>query len=430
MRLILNSFNPWWTQKSVPDELVGRRRKIFNNLKNSLSHRQITVVTGLRRVGKTTLMFQLIDSLLKEGINPFHIVYFSFDESQYDLNEILEYYQQEILKDEIRNAGKLFFFLDEIQKLPHWPEKIKILYDMFPNLKLTVSGSASILIFRESRESLAGRFFEYTIHPLVFDEFLTFRGVEVDFAREAVFKTQIIKEFQYYLKTGGFVEALSLNDFLLPKYFRETLLERVIFKDIPEIFPVKKTALIFQLLQVTAFQPGLYLEYKNLANDLKIDQRTVAEYFSFLEYSLLIQKLYNFSPNRLTSEKKTKRVYLSNTGFTLALNREVDFSTVVEQFWVNHFKSHFFYRSPQKDEVDIIMASGKDVLPIEIKIRQTLRIQDAAPLFKFMSRFNTFLGLMITQDADGEFKRNNAVIKLIPYWKYHTIMKFITQQIR
>lgn len=427
MQLLLNTLNPWWVRKEVPAELVGQPRTVFSRLKTSLQHRQITVLTGLRRVGKTTLLFQLIDHLLKEKRNPYHILYFSFDEGRYSLDEILEYYQQSVLREDLRQVKKIFVFLDEIQKLPDWADKIKIYYDLYPNVKFVLSGSARILLFQGSRESLAGRFFEYTIYPLDFYEFLVFNGVEIDFSREAVFKNQIIKEFQHYLKTGGFIEAISLNDFLLPKYFKETLLERVIFKDIPESFPVKKTALLFQLLLITASQPGLYLEYKNIANDLKIDQRTVAEYFSFLEHSLLIHKLYNFSPNRITSEKKTKRVYLSNTGFTLALRQEIDFSTLVEQFWVNHLNARFFYRSPQKEEVDIIIDNMKTVLPVEIKARQVIRPRDAAALFKFLSRFDFSFGIMITLDTEGEFRKNDRIVQLIPYWKYHTILQLLTR---
>ena len=394
-------------------------------MKNSLSHRQITIITGLRRVGKTTLMFQLIDALLKENVNPFHILYFSFDESQYALDEILEFYQQEVLQGDIRNHEKIFLFLDEIQKLPQWSEKIKMIYDLYPNVKITVSGSASILLFRHSRESLAGRFFEYTIQPLNFLEFLSFKNVEIDFQRETIFKTTIISHLNHFYKTGGFIEAISLNPLLLKKYFRETLLERVIFKDIPENFSVKRPALLLQLVQLVANQPGMYLDYKNVANDLNVDQRTVAEYITYLEYSLLIQKLYNFSPNWLTSEKKTKRAYLSNTGFTLAMAEKTEFPVIVEQFWINFLAGKYFYRSPQKDEVDLVLKNHQHPLPVEIKLRNKINLKGAKVLFKFMNRFQISTGLMITLDTEGQFNQNGKTVHLIPYWKYHSILTFL-----
>jgi predicted AAA+ superfamily ATPase len=113
MQLILNQFNPWWQGQQVPAPLLGRPRQILPTLYPALSLRQMTFITGLRRVGKTTLIFQL----------------------------------------------------DEIQKLSQWPEQAKILYDLYPNLKITLSGSANIIMTVKSRESLAGRFFDYVIDP-------------------------------------------------------------------------------------------------------------------------------------------------------------------------------------------------------------------------------------------------------------------------
>ncbi len=429
MQLLLNTFNPWWTSGQVPAELVGKPRTIFQELKSSLNLRQITILTGLRRVGKTTLLFQLIDALLKKGVSPYQILYFSFDENQYALNEILEFYQHHVLKKELREVDRLFIFLDEIQKLDQWPEKLKIYYDLYPNVKFILSGSARILLFRGSRESLAGRFFEYPIQPLDFYEFLKFEGKEIDFSREEIFKTAIITEFNQFLKSGGFIEAIVLNDLQRMQYFKQTILERVVFKDIPENFSVKKPALLLQLLKITAYHPGLYLDYKNIANDLKMDQRTIADYFSLLDYSLLIQKVFNFSHNKLTSEKKMKRVYLSNPAFSQALNPEIAFAVLIEQFWINHLKSTFFYRSPQKDEVDIILERERAVLPIEIKIRENISIREASSLFKFMNRFDERRGLMITLDNDGVFERDQRQVQLIPFWKYKTILQYINARL-
>ncbi len=429
MQSILNIFNPWWTGGSIPSELVGKPRTIFQSLKSSLNLRQISILTGLRRVGKTTLLFQLIDALLKEKVHPYHILYFSFDESQFALDQILEYYQHTVLQKELREAKKIYIFLDEIQKLEQWPEKIKIYYDLYPNIKWVLSGSARILLFRGSRESLAGRFFEFPVQPLDFYEYLKFRGQKIDFSREALFKTTIISEFQHFLKCGGFIEALNLSDFQRQAYFKESVLERVTFKDIPENFTVKKPALLLQLLKVAAFQPGLYLDYKNLANDLKMDQRTIADYVALLDYALLIQKLFNYSTNKLTSEKKMKRLYLSNVAFTQALHPQATLPILIEQFWINHLKARFFYRSPRKDEVDLVLENNRMVLPIEIKMRENITARDASALFIFLNRFSGRTGLMITQDSEGILERNHHQVQLLPYWKYQSILNFINREL-
>ena len=140
-----------------------------------MDYRQIILLFGIRRAGKTTLMHQLIDHLLRDQqVDPFRIVYFSFDLQELGLEGILESYELEILKQDIRDAEKIYLFLDEIQKLNDWSNKVKILYDQYPNLKIILSGSAALPLQKGTKESLAGRFFEFRVDPLSFNEFLEF----------------------------------------------------------------------------------------------------------------------------------------------------------------------------------------------------------------------------------------------------------------
>jgi predicted AAA+ superfamily ATPase len=179
--------------------------------------------------------------------------------------------------------------------------------------------------------------------------------------------------------------------------------------------------LLEKLLTITASRPGFYLDYKNLGNDLKIDQRTISNYISYLEYALLIQKLYNYSKNLLTSEKKIKRLYLSNTAFTLALNPQVEFSLLVEQFFVNSFEARFFLKTPQKEEIDIIYAKEKRILPVEIKLKETVSKRDVKKIFSFLERNNLRRALLITLDTERKFKKEKLSVDAIPYWRYWSI---------
>jgi predicted AAA+ superfamily ATPase len=428
MQLLLNQFNPWWQRRQVPEPLLGRTRHYLQTLYDSLSPRQMTFITGLRRVGKTTLIFQLVDRLIRERqVNPYHLLYFSFDESRFSLEEILAFYQTQILQDDLRAFERVYIFLDEIQKLSQWPEQVKILYDLHPNLKITLSGSANIIMKVKSRESLAGRFFDYVIDPLDFPEYLAFREIAIDSEREAVFQPVIVKEFRQFLKTGGFIEAMQFDDGQLVRYFKDSILERVTYRDIPEVFSIAAPDLLLRLLHIFAQQPGMYLEYKNLASDLQFDQRTIMNYLGYLEYSFLLQKLYNYSTNLLSSEKKLKRAYLSNTGFTHALAGELNFPLLMEQFWVNLLKAVFFYRSPQKDEVDLVHVSGGFCLPIEIKMRENVSAKDAGALFKFLRYFGRQQGLLISLHEETEWVNNGMAVKVLPYWKYWSIRKWIEE---
>ncbi|MCL6087144.1 MAG: ATP-binding protein [Actinobacteria bacterium] len=419
----LNLFNPWWSNNEVRKDLVGKKRKIFSEVYKYINLRQILIFTGLRRVGKTTLMFQIIDFLISDkNIHPIQILYFSFDESIENLEEILKNYETEILKEKISTI-QVYLFFDEVQKLENWPSKIKIIYDLYPNVKIFLSGSAAINLKKGTRESLAGRYFDFVIETLDFDEYLEFKNIKLDKERENIHEVDIRKNFDNFLFSGGFVEALDLDSLKLKKYFSEGLIERVIYRDLPGVFSINYPDLLYKLVNILAERPGIYLEYKNIANDLKYDQRTISAYLSYLEYSMLINKIYNYSENFITSEKKIKRAYLSNTAFTAALTDIKDYSLFIEQFFINFLKAKKFYRNPQKEEIDIILKLNDKILPVEVKIKNEIKSDDLNPIFKFLGKFNLNKGLIITKNNSNDFIKDNRLIKAIPYWKYWSLKK-------
>jgi predicted AAA+ superfamily ATPase len=421
----LQNFNPWWKTGKVSPEFIGRKRKIFDEVVRYIDKRQIVLFTGLRRVGKTTLMYQIIEALIKKNMDPYHILYFSFDEMRHDLEEIIKQYETDVLQDDI-SKKKVYIFLDEIQKLNGWPSKIKLLYDANPKLKIFLTGSAQITMWQGTRESLAGRFFDFMIKPLDFEEYLDFKEVAIDKHREKIFEKDLKRHMAVLLKTGGFIEALDMDEPVLRKYLKESLLERVIFVDIPQTFKLDLLQLLMKLLTITASRPGFYLDYKNLSNDLNVDQRTIANYISYLEYALFLQKLYNYSRNLLTSEKKIKRLYPSNTAFTLALNPQAELPSVMELLFVKILDAKFFLKTPQKEEIDIIYTSEKTLLPIEIKLRAKVGKDDVKTLYRFLERNNLNRALLITLDTETKFGRDSLLVEAIPYWKYWSIRERIS----
>ncbi len=176
-----------------------------------------------------------------------------------------------------------------------------------------------------------------------------------------------------------------------------------------------------KIVNIVASRPGFYLDYKNLGNDLNIDHRTVASYISYLEYALFLQKLYNYSPNLLTSEKKVKRLYLSNTAFTIALNPGVGLPSMLEQFFANYLGARFFLKTPQKDEIDLIHVEGGKTIPVEVKIREKIEKKGLKPIFRFLERRGLKNALLITLNTEAEFQDRGRTIYAIPYWRYWSI---------
>jgi predicted AAA+ superfamily ATPase len=176
----IERFNEWWFTGKVRSELaLPFRRKAFSRIIESLRERQILLVTGLRRVGKTTLLYQAVEKLL-ETVAPDCILYFSFEEALGSPKEVLEYYEKKVLRKPLEDADKIFVFFDEIQYVKDWPSVLKQFYDLYPNLKFFVSGSSSLLLSRDAIDKLAGRFFLLEVEPLSFSEFLGLKGIRTD----------------------------------------------------------------------------------------------------------------------------------------------------------------------------------------------------------------------------------------------------------
>ena len=150
----LEKFNPWWKQ---PFHLEFKEREIFSTIHKFIETPQMIALTGLRRVGKTTLMLKIAQEKINEGLNPRNILFFSFDEfKEIEVMEVIKAYEQ-LLEKDILNEKYLFLF-DEIQKLKNWKNQLKTIYDLFKhNVKIILSGSESLFILKKSKESQAGR---------------------------------------------------------------------------------------------------------------------------------------------------------------------------------------------------------------------------------------------------------------------------------
>jgi uncharacterized protein len=366
-----------------------KKRKFIQKLEQHLDNRQIIELTGLRRLGKTTLFLQLINTLLDRKIMPPNIWYFSFDEDKYNLDELFTQFKIQTRRD--ISTEKIYIFFDEIQKLDKFQSQIKIYYDLYPNLKFFISGSTSLYIKKKTQESLAGRVFSFELKPLDFEEYLNFRELDNYLEMPEMFQNELVVEFESYL-SRQFVETVNMDDRSFVREYILGIIKKIIFEDIPIIFPVDNPEVLYSIVKIIAENPGLYLHYENLGNDLKITSKTVSKYIHILEQAFIVKVLYNYSANQITSEKKMKRVYLSSSSFCPALKGDFkdpeNTGLLVENALLSLKSYQFFWRDPYNHEVDFIEINNKNVVPIEVKYRSKIRNSDYNNLYLFMKKFN------------------------------------------
>ncbi len=392
-------FNRHWKEGFVYPFSI--HRELYVLLEQSLQRKLITSVVGLRRTGKTTLLKQLINKLIEQGVRREQILFYSFD-SEGELEEVFNNFLRVLGKD--LGEQKLFVFLDEVQKLKHWQNKIKVYYDHYPNIKFVVSGSSSVGI-RQKSESLAGRIQEFWLAPLSFREFLIFRGKKELIEKQGMFAGELERELEVYAGRQ-FIEILSEKQEFVESYV-DTLARKIIFEDIPQVFPIEQPQVLWRVFTIITHAPGMLLDFHSLASDLGINEKTLANYVDYLEMAFLIKRVYNFSYNQLTSERKLKKVYPLASSFCRA-----GMPQVIESLVVTQLQSKFFWRKTH--EVDCIVVEGKKVVPIEVKYSEKVKEQELKGLWQFMAQFGVQEGVVLTKNVD----KKEGDILYVPVWKW------------
>lgn len=383
-------------------------RVYFQDLVENLHSKFINLLIGLRRVWKTTLMLQLINHLIEKWVERDSILYYSFDTSNI-LADIINNYLKISNKD--INTDTIYIFLDEIQKVDDWQNNIKVYYDLYPNIKFILSWSSSV--FLKSTESLAGRIQITEIKPLFFEEYLNFRDKSYLLEKPKLHESNLLLEFEKYLYRQ-FYDSIDLN-LLDAKEYTKNLKNKILKEDAKDYFNIQYPNLLLKLFDILAARPWMSIDYNNLWSDLWIDSRTVETYIYYLQESFLVNKVYNYSPNLLTSEKKQKKVYLKSTSF-FTWNWEVT-GELYENYIQNYFDFKYFYRFKKK-EVDFVWVWDHNAITcIEVKYKETIKQRDLTWLASFAKKYAPDTMIVVSKNT----KKQLWNITIIPFRELDTI---------
>lgn len=401
--------NPWWRDGAVrPDLRRDFRRDVFQQCWGYMPSRQVVAIGGLRRVGKTTLMYQMIDELIKGGTDPESILYYSFDERRESIRDLLDAYASSLGKD--IEGGRYHVFLDEIQKLAGWNDELKLLYDALPGFKFVISGSAALQLERRGRESLAGRMFYTRVEPLSFGEWLRMRGIEFKPERLELYETKLRPHMLNYMMTP-FPEIVAWKDEPARRYIKETIVDRAIYMDIPQEFGDADHSLLEDLVGIFFSSPGAYLNVDALAGDLGRAKATVRRHLEYLRFSFLIRLLGNYRGSQRSSSRKMRRVYPYCPALTAGV--EVEVPRLVENLVISHLNASTYWR--ERDvEVDIV----HDGLPIEVKYKDRLRSDDLDGLRRCMRKLGRPSGLVVSMGTSPLPRAVDGDVEVVPAWEF------------
>lgn len=435
--------NAWWRTKRVDASKLGSiKRHDLEGLKEELEDKKITCLLGPRRAGKTTLMYMLINHLLKVGISERNILFISFDNPKIRLrlkNEFdatIREFANTITREPLEQLkNKVYVFLDEIHKLEEWGDILKYWQDLGLKIKFIVSGSSSLRILKGSGESLLGRINFHLILPLKFSEFVGKR-VEVDFrdynelksAYDELWleKNALLIKLDEYLLKGGYPEVFALEDVETAYEILKQYKTLTVSRDILELKDIKEPRNLSDLADLLTDFMSQRINYSTFAKILNVKVDTIKNYISYLEECFLIYTTYRYSKKQVISTRKEKKLFFVDCGLRNSLLlreiNELEKTKILENLVFFHilslkrnelFPKIFYWLDDARNEVDIVFDFKKETIPIEVKYKDTVEKKEIRGLINFCREFNT-RGIVVTEDT---LKTEDNIL-FIPAWLF------------
>jgi len=361
------------------------KRTVLDEISKYLQSDDIVVIHGARQVGKTSILMYLQDQLETVGER---VYYIDLEDSRFvstldkGVDEFVTYLgEQGFDLSAFKKSGKkLFVLIDEIQYLANPSSFLKLLADHHRYLKIIVSGSSSFEMKSKFKDSLVGRTVNFEIYPLSFREFLLFRNIPfVPAERYTEKKTAELKSlFSEFAMYGGYPKIVLTPEVSMKERYLQQIIDTYIRKDIRDLAEIKDVNKFNRLLEVLASQSGNLLNVSELCNTCALSRETVERYLFLLEQTYILRLVRPYSRNLRSELTKTPKIFFYDTGlmqmlWLKQLQKEVIGSVFETSIFSELIKAHstdnvFYWRTQDKKEVDFVLRSGKNIIPIESKL--------------------------------------------------------------
>jgi len=339
---------------------VIEREKYLKILGETLDNKDIVFLTGLRRVGKTSIMKGFIARLIQQkNINPQYICYISLDLIALDDTEISQIVDEYRQIWRLESKQKIYLFFDEVTHKNNYQRALKNLYDL-DNVKIYASSSSASLL-RDNNAFLTGRQRVLEIMPLDFNEYLQFRKIHI---KQADFHLKL-SYFEDYMQDGGMPEYVLTRDLS----YLQNLIDSIIHKDIIAMHKIKNIQVVKDFYRLLMERSGKQLSLNKIAKILSIGVDTARRYLSYFEDNYLIYTIEKYGKlnERL---KNPKKIYASDIGLKNIATGFRDKGAIFENLVFLHIKNKSpSYVSSAGIEIDFIT---KDKFLIEAKYNSVL----------------------------------------------------------
>jgi len=388
---------------------------------------KIVTLIGSRRSGKTFLLYQLIDQLLRET-DKTGLIFINFEDERLDLaaweaDLILQAYH-ELYPG--RDMASCYFFFDEIQNLPGWERFVRRLYDTVSH-HIFLTGSNARMLSSEISTSLRGRSISYEIFPLSFREYLIFRKIPVDFYVPET-KGAIYNALESYLEFGGFPELVSVADEDVRYRILQEYFEVMLFRDLVERYEIKNIiALKFfikHLFSSATKQVSIHRIYNDLKSaGIRIGKNSLYGFLEQAEAIFLVQTLKKYSPKVSVQEFGERKIFIIDNGLlnSVVFKFSSDRGKAMEQvvFWELRRRGMQFFFLKNGYECDFVAISGSGRITNVIQVCSDLSdpltlSREVKGISKTCKRSGVSQGTIITYDQQNKIEEDGLIIDLVP----------------
>ena len=371
--------------------------------------RQITVITGVRRSGKSTLMLQLVRRHKK-------FYYLNFDDDRLlqftvdDFGELLQVFRSMFESEVIA--------LDEIQNVPSWERFVRRIHD--EGFKIYRTGSNAKLLSSELATHLTGRYIRIELYPFSAMEVFRFRKIDPA-GKSTATKASIRNTFLEYLEQGGFPEFLKYRD----REFLKRVYDDIIYKDLIVRYGIRNISGFKKLSQYLFTNVTGEISYNGLKEILGFSSvASVREYISYLSEAYLFFEVYKYDTSLKRQYTSNKKGYVIDNGLRnmVAFRFSPDTGKLLENFvFLELRKRHdevWFYRTRQNLEVDFYIPAQKLLYQVSHDItNEKTRLREIRSLSSAMQEVKIKNSFLLTTGQETVITDPAGTIHVIPAWK-------------
>lgn len=407
------------------------KRSIKQEIFSHLDKKEITLITGARQVGKTTLLLEIMEDLKSKGEK---VLFLNLDNDAhspfFDSQDLL------LKKASLELGDTGYIFIDEIQRKQDAGLFLKGLYDRRIPYKLVVTGSGSLELKEKIHESLSGRKRMFEMMPVSFLEFVNFK---TDYRYESKISTFLEIEhaqrdllLNEYLNYGGYPRIITESNASEKLKLIDEIFKSYIEKDIVYLLKIERPEVFKMLIQIMSSQAGQLINYSSLASQLNISVPTLKNYLWYAEKTFSLQRVTPFFSNHTKEITKSPMYYFTDIGLrnhaigsmgNLLLNNQLGLA--FQNLVYFHLKEYVsstgwtlhYWRTTDKAEVDFVIDKKNSVLPVEAKYGAINQPQVSRSFRSFIEKYNPPEAWLINPSFESEIQINNTRVRFLPFYR-------------